>query len=645
MNTFDPKIDLVYFLQQVPLFSSVPKNHLHKLTSCFEFLEYKKGELVFTQGDPGDSMYIIRTGGVNVHSANEANPVRIELKRGEFFGEMALLSDSPRNATISASMDTGLFRLNKEDFTDLVYHNKHIGLYLSRLYARRLSPGYSGKADKDKATFYSAAATGTGLGLSHFLYSSAFHISTESDKKVLIIEPHLDLAQLMKKYDLTPVPCPDSNVFDLLPPSLYKPCDFECFSHPSGFVVLKVSKDFKNKLVPALSLLMESFNARYDIILFSLGDCFEELEQQVIRLCDRNLLLINNTRDALLEVKSRLKRLEDQAGKGLDKVRVGVSHLKGHTGIAREILKQELNLAETPQIWVDRSEKALNDEIDTEKHFPVKGARSVAREIAGVRLGLVLGAGSARGWCHIGVLNVLQKHNIHIDMISGTSMGALVGAVFAVHGCVDHLKKTTIDLFPTKQKARRKIFDYTLPLKGFLQGKKAVKLIGSALNNADFMDLMIPTYLVSVDLFKGEEVLFETGDVAKAVRSSLSLPAVFSPVKHEGSWLVDGGLLNPVPVDILEQKGADKIISVCVENPGASVEHDNKQPGIMEIISRTMSIVHQRATSGFASKSDIVIYPDVQDFAWNDFHRGESLMKRGEEACEQVIDEIKRLTQ
>jgi len=394
-----------------------------------------------------------------------------------------------------------------------------------------------------------------------------------------------------------------------------------------------------------LPLLMESLKYRYDLVVFSLAHYFGNLEKQAVRLCDKNLLLINNTKEAFPDVAQKLKRLEETAGTGLDRVRVGVSHLCGMRGIAREQLKNQLHLSETPQIWVDRSEKAFNDQIDTQKRFPVKGARAVAREIAGVRVGIALGAGAARGWSHIGVLKVLQDEGIHIDMIAGTSMGALVGAIFAASGSVDQLRKYTIDRCRSKRMARKGIFDYTLPLRGLLRGKKVINLVAAAIGNADFMDLLIPTYLVSVDILTGEEVLIETGDVARAVRSSLSLPAIFSPVKHKGRWLVDGGLLNPLPVNILEQKGADKIIAVCVENQGPTAKEISGPPGIMDVIMRTIAIVHGRATSGFAQKSDIVIYPDVQGFAWDDFHKGEVLMQRGISACEGVIQEIKRLVQ
>ncbi|MCK5097643.1 MAG: cyclic nucleotide-binding domain-containing protein, partial [Desulfobacteraceae bacterium] len=395
-------MDLEHFLKKVPLFSSIPNSQISKIASCFHFSEFQKDSIVFRQGDLSDSMYIIRSGAVLIYSEKkETKFFQTELRRGDFFGEMALLSDLPRTATVKVTLDATLFYLKKNDFKNLISQNKHIGLFLSRLYARRLSSGFENQAVQQESTFYTILATDPDLGLSHFLYSMSYHISTESKKKVLIVEPHLELESIMQKFGLGIIPCPDESLFALLPDHTYKPGDFKWFHHQSGFSVLQVNKGFNEKLVPVLPFLMENFKYRYDLVIFSLAHHFGSLEQQAVRLCDKNLVLINNTRKALQDVKHKLNRIEKKAGIGLDRVRVGVSHLCGSHGIAREELKKELNLSETPQIWVDRSDKALNDQIDTKKRFPIKGARAIAREIAGVRIGLALGAGAARGWSHI----------------------------------------------------------------------------------------------------------------------------------------------------------------------------------------------------------------------------------------------------
>ena len=639
--------DLAHFLKQMPLFASIPDEQIRKIAGCFLVVDYQKDTVVFLQGDPSDSMYVIYSGAVLIYAIqpgkNKTPSLEIELGRGDFFGEMALLSDLPRTASVRITLDARLFRLKKQDFHDLLYRNRHIGLFLSRLYARRLSFGAAGSSMKRGPVFFTVSATDPALGLSHFLYSMSYHIATESDKKVLVIEPYLELENSMKKFGLYPIACPDVSLYALLPAQLFTPDDINWFCHPSGFCVLQVNKGFNAGLVDVLPGLMEKFKSRYDLVIFGLGHHFGSFSRQAVRLCDKNLLIINNTQAALPAVKAKLENLETIAGTGLDRVRVGVSHLCGTIGIPRETLKKILHLSETPQIWVEKSDKAVNDEIDTEKRFPVKGAWAIARELAGVRIGLALGAGAARGWAHIGVIKVLARENIHIDMIAGTSMGALVGAIFAAKGSVDHLIKTTIARFVRRYQVRRKIFDYTLPLHGFLQGKKAMNLVADAIDNADFMDLAIPAYVVGVDILKGEEVLFETGDVARAVRASLSVPALFVPIRYDGRWMVDGGLLNPVPVNILEQKGADRIIAVCVESPHPEAKLTDRPPGIKQVIARTISIVHGRATSGFVQQADVVVYPDVQGFAWDDFHRGRVLMQRGEDACTAKIEEIRAL--
>lgn len=637
-------MDLELFLKKVPLFSSIPDQQIREISDCFQLKEFKKDTFVFHQGDESDAMYVIRSGTIRIiDEKNVQTPVHIELQRGDFFGEMALLSNRPRSAGARVGLDAGLYCLQKDDFNSLLSRNRHIGLYLSRLYARRLSFGARSDFESPRQIFFTLSATDAELGLSHFLYSMSYHISTESNKKVLVVEPHLELESVMQKFGLHPVPCPDTGLFDMLPANLYTWDDVKWFAHPDGFNVLQLKKGFNERLDKILPHLMESLRQLFDMVIFSLGHHFGTLERQAIRLCDKNLLIINNTATALSDVKQKLTRLEQVAGIGLDRIRVGVSHLDGTIGIPRETLKKELNLSETPQIWVERSPKAINDQIDTEKRFPIRGARAIARELAGVRVGLALGAGAARGWSHIGVLKVLEQEGIHIDMIAGTSMGALVGAVFAATGSTDYLEHHMVKNVSTRQRARRKIFDLTLPLQGFLKGNKALNLVSDAINGADFMDLLIPTYLVGVDILKGEEILFETGDVARAVRSSLSLPVIFVPFRHKGRWMVDGGLLNPVPVNVLEQKGADKIIAVCVENPNTNTPPGSRPPNLFKVILRTISIVHGRATSGFAQKSDVVIYPKAQDFSWDDFHSGDILIKRGEAACMERIEDIRTM--
>ncbi|HKL83761.1 MAG TPA: cyclic nucleotide-binding and patatin-like phospholipase domain-containing protein [Desulfobacter sp.] len=635
------------FLSRVPLFSSVSADQIREIAGLFTKKFYHKGDVICRQGEPGDSMYVIRSGMVSVFKNADGQRLFVsELKRGNFFGEMSLLSGAHRNSTVEASLDVTVFCLTRENFDVLIKTNRSIGLYLSRFYAKRMSVEAEGGGYQAMTpTFYAVSATGPELGASHFLYSVSFHISDESYKRVVVIEPHLEADRIMQKYDLTRMKCPDPGLFRLLSPDSYRPAGINWYKHLSGFHVLQLQTGFSDRLSEIMPVLMTSLKESYDVVFFNLTHCLNDMEQLFIRLCDRTLLLIHNTEEKLGDVCSRLLTLEAIYGTSafLGRIRVGVSHLYGEKGVARQELKQRLGLSETPGIWVDRSKLAINDRIDTAKYFPVRGPRAVAREIAGIRLGLALGAGGARGWAHIGVLKVLEEAGIHIDMISGSSMGALVGGIYAATASVEKLKQSTIDLFLTRADTRRKIFDYTLPRKGLLKGEKAARLVRKAVNNADFLDLMIPTYLVGVDILNEEEVIFETGDVTDAVRSSIAIPAVFSPFKHQGRWMVDGGLLNPVPVDVLLRKGADMVIAVSIESKPSQAKIQNKDPGIKQIISQTISIVHGKAASDFVKNANLVLYPNVGAYAWDDFHQGIALMRQGMEECLERLPDIQNM--
>lgn len=638
------KEDLINFLSNVPLFSSVTSEQLEEIASFFTPEFYRKDEEICTQGEDGDSMFVIYSGLVSIYKKiGEKEIFAAELERGDFFGEIALLSNDPRNATVRVSIDAKVYRLRRKDFEIIIKNNKSIGLYLSRYYARRINSKEESKLKK-RPVFFSLSSTAKNLGNSYFLYSCSYHISTESNKKTLIIEPYLNSFDLLKNFGLKKTDCPVPELFMFLPNRTYKFEDINWFVHESGFYVLNLSTGFSDRLYEVIPLIMEQIKKSFDVVFFNLSSSLGKMEKLLIRLCDQTYIIISNTYDRLENVSSHIEKIENIFGPSafFGRVKVGVSHLEGTIGVAREKLKRILNLAETPQIWVERTENALLDKIDTQKHFPIRGPRAVAREIAGIRLGLALGAGAARGFAHIGILKVFEDFGIHIDMISGASMGALVGGLYAADPSVDSLRKNTIDIISTKKEARKKIFDYTIPVKGFLKGSKISRLIEKAVNKADFLDLKIPAYICGVDILSGEEIVFETGDVTEAIRSSISIPAVFSPNKYKNRWIVDGALLNPVPVDILLRKGADIVIAVCIET-GSGSSSCKKGIDIRDVVSRTISIVHGKATNDFTKKADIVLYPDVSEFGWDDFHKGKKLMIRGMEECIEKLPEILKI--
>lgn len=174
------------------------------------------------------------------------------------------------------------------------------------------------------------------------------------------------------------------------------------------------------------------------------------------------------------------------------------------------------------------------------------------------KTGLALGSGSARGWAHIGVIRALAKLGIRVDCVAGTSIGAMVGAAYA-SGKIDVLEDIVLQL---DWKQILYFFDIVFPRSGLIDGKKVADFIRNHLGEIDIENLRIPFSSVSTELATGNEVTISSGDIIEAVRASISIPGIFTPVRKNGMILVDGGLVNPVPVSTVREMGADFVIAV-----------------------------------------------------------------------------------
>jgi NTE family protein len=174
------------------------------------------------------------------------------------------------------------------------------------------------------------------------------------------------------------------------------------------------------------------------------------------------------------------------------------------------------------------------------------------------RIGLALGSGSARGLAHLGVMRAIADAGLQVDCIAGSSIGALVGAVAAA-GKLDALE-ATFQTFDWKKTLS--FFDVVLPRSGLIDGAKVSALVRAHVHTAVIEQLPTPFAAVATDIVSGEEVVIRSGDLIEAVRASISVPGIFTPLRTDGRILVDGGLSNPVPVSVAREMGADVVIAV-----------------------------------------------------------------------------------
>lgn len=172
------------------------------------------------------------------------------------------------------------------------------------------------------------------------------------------------------------------------------------------------------------------------------------------------------------------------------------------------------------------------------------------------KIGLALGAGSARGLAHIGVLRVLQKNKIIPDYIAGTSMGAVVGAAYAAGRSVDDIEEIA------KTTNWKSVVDFAIPKAGLIQGEIVEARIRQYVYNKSFKDLSVPLSIVAYNLTKKEKVVFHNGDLTSAVRASISIPGIFAPLEKDSTRYIDGGVVDPTPFDVVREMGADIVIAV-----------------------------------------------------------------------------------
>ncbi|EMJ66778.1 MULTISPECIES: patatin-like phospholipase family protein [Leptospira] len=269
--------------------------------------------------------------------------------------------------------------------------------------------------------------------------------------------------------------------------------------------------------------------------------------------------------------------------------------------------------------------------------------------------GLALGGGGARALAHVGLLKVLEKENIKVDVVSGASFGAVIAALYARGENTDTIYKMIYKFFGGLDKP----FDPTVPLVSFFKGKKMNRMLKDAFGSALIEDLKIPFVTSAVDLHSGEEYVMDRGPVWEALAAAMSLPGMFPPIFHGDHLLVDGGVINNVPENLIRQKGADIILSANVSPlrdeaivrlledrriTGKSffknLWEDLKYPPILKIMGRAITLEGREITKLRKDKMDLFINLHIEEFSFFDFNKFGEIIRKGEEEAESHLEEI-----
>lgn len=253
------------------------------------------------------------------------------------------------------------------------------------------------------------------------------------------------------------------------------------------------------------------------------------------------------------------------------------------------------------------------------------------------KIGLVLGGGAARGFAHIGVIQVLEEAGIRPDLVVGTSAGSLVAAFYASG-------KTGAQLQQVAETMEEATFtDWTLPIfsRGMLRGEALARYVGVQVNGRLIESMPLPLGIVATDLNSGQGVLFQRGDTATAVRASSAVPALFQPVKISGHEYVDGGLVSPVPVRYARQMGAELIIAVDISD----APEGNAASDTLQILLQTFSIMGKSINRFELRDADVVVRPSLAGVASSDFGARRRAIEAGRVAMQALLPQLRAALQ
>jgi predicted acylesterase/phospholipase RssA/CRP-like cAMP-binding protein len=473
-------------------------------SSCIE-VAMPAGEYVFRQGDPSDSIYIVSAGRLEVSVERpEGDPVTVaEVGRGQIVGEMGLLTGDPRSASLLSLRDSLLFRLSKDRFDQLIDDYPALTKRIASTLSQRL------KASNNHAPHRRhAAKTFAVIPAGKAAATGAF-----IDKLLYALN------QIGRA----------------------------CRISGSAVSAAMASGDLSERSV--VNWLNEQ-EAQFDFLVYEADPHLSDWTFRCIRQADRLLAVTRFENDkSLNEIEAKLAAMSAHSPR---------SHPRMHL----VLLHRDAAIAPngTPD-WLAGRPVERHHHVWTDSSA---GYVRLARVLSGRAVGLVLGGGGARAFAHIGAIRALEEAGITIEAIGGTSLGALIAAQYAFGFTPTEMVDTNRLLF---REFRPFKGDYTLPFYSFVSGKRTNKGLQNLFGKTHTSDLRIPFFCVSNNLSLAKVIVHRSDPVWKAVRCSMGLPGLMPPIIEHGQLIVDGGVLNNLPVDVMRDYGQGAVVAVDVSPP------------------------------------------------------------------------------
>jgi predicted acylesterase/phospholipase RssA len=443
-----------------------------------------------------------------------------------------------------------------------------------------------------------------------------------------------------------------------------------------GIVTLNVAHDPAvvsdvTQISPLLSHLADEFH----FVVTDLPHAMDRTVFKALVQADQIHLVCDSSREHLEATGGLIRDLEKTIQQARDRVKVVIS------GVSQEVSPEERTAilgqkvyATLPPLQATPTPGEPSVLVRPEWEYS-QAVRRISREIGGVLVGLVLGSGAALGLAHIGVLKVLERERIPIDVVAGSSIGALLGVFWA-----SGLSAQALESIASEFRSKRSLFrlvDLTVPKFGIFTGRRVTKFLAHHLDGLTFRDLKMPVKVTACDYRQRELLILDDGLLIEAIRASVSIPAIFEPFRLNHRYLIDGGVLDPVPVDVLTRMGVHKVIAVNTLPSPADIhrrnqdlarewEHSAQQadsggwlgrtafrirrawwdwvdPNIFDVIMHSMQAMEYELAEVGCAQADVVLHPTMPRVNWFEFYSVDQLIRRGVEEAEAHLPAIKKL--
>lgn len=646
-------------LRSHPLLSLLPSSTIRALAAESSVSEFPKGSVVFHENDPCTAVYLVLSGRCEarrngVHGRSDVQQV---YGPGDTFGEVELLNAENYRSSVHVLTRSMLLKID--------------GSLLKSVFAKM--PSIAGRLSLKIADQVSVHSRLTGkfavrARRTVAVTSLADHVHQKAVVKRLAAAVH----ELAGQRVLLVHVLPGAETPNLQAWSSAKEMgdrwfnDGHLYKHELGFHQLNIhaapGDDSRKAIAPLLSFCSRHF----DYVIVDLhADTPATTLVEVLTECDLAYVWIEPTMRHLYGFKLLLKQMTG----GSESVPAGLSPIVciGDCGVASDF-SDALNLMGQPV-----HSFVCGVPLDGAGEFSERGGnfalhtKRLAREIGRCRIGLALSSGASKGLSHIGVIQVLEENGIEIDCVAGSSMGAYVGCVWAHGHDGTGCEKIAREL-ETRWAALHLAHPTFPPRSGFLKTGRVIKRLRRSIGEAEFSDMAIPLRVVATHLDTLERAVFSTGDVARAVEASIAIPGICVPVTIDGETYIDGGVADPLPVDVLREMGIERIIAVNTiptpERMRQVMEMEREEGNrhrfsigaflnrhlnyfangnVADVMLRALHGAQTRVAEQACSAADVVLRPWTVDVRWYDFTNPRKYIALGRREAEQHLEELKAL--